>query len=212
MAMSELASENVRRTLPIKYLIGILLLLIVSGVGFCIYYFAYWQESPRYALWQMVRAIQRNDTKTLFKYIDLQAVADNLVEQSAGDVDSILQKKGLGPDQQEDDVSRLVRSLTKKFAKFIAPKVVVSLEPQIRSGLENYLSQLNTMEKAALSAIPPKAQIQQDDNMAAVSIVDPINNKTYHFRMARSDETNTWRIVEINYNDFRTIIEKKLFD
>jgi hypothetical protein len=92
--MSEFASENVRRTVPIKYLVGILILLAMTGVGFCIYYFAYWQESPRYALWQMVRAIQRNDTKTLFKYIDLQAVADNLVEKSSGDVNSLLQKIG----------------------------------------------------------------------------------------------------------------------
>jgi hypothetical protein len=210
--MSEFASENVRRTVPIKYLVGILILIAMTGVGFCIYYFAYWQESPRYALWQMVRAIQRNDTKTLFKYIDLQAVADNLVEKSSGEVDSLLQKKGLGPTPEEDDVTRLVRSLTKKFAKFIAPKVLVALEPQLRAAAEKYLSELNTMEKAALSAIPPKAQIQQDDNVAAVTIVDPINGKSYHFRMAKSEETNTWRIVEINYDDFRTFIEKKFID
>jgi Protein of unknown function (DUF2939) len=210
--MSELASENVRRTLPIKYLVGIIILITMSGVGFCIYYFAYWQASPRYALWQMVRAIQRNDTKTLFKYIDLQAVADNLVEKSAGDVDSLLQKKGLGPTKEEDDVSRLVRSLTKKFAKFIAPKVLVSMEPQIRTGVEKYLCELNTMEKAALSTIPAKAQIQENDGIAAVTIVDPINGRTYHFRMARSEETSTWRIVEINYDDFRNFIEKKIID
>jgi hypothetical protein len=45
-----------------------------------------------------------------------------------------------------------------------------------------------------------------------VTIVDPINGKSYHFRMAKSEETNTWRIVEINYDDFRTFIEKKIID
>ncbi len=208
-AMSELASENVRRTFPAKYLIS-LLILVVVGLGFGIYYYSYWRESPRYALWQMVRAIQANDTKTLFQYVDLQSITDNLVEKSSQDVDSLLEKKGLGAAPQEDDVSRLVRSLSKKFARFIAPKILTSLEPQIKAGVEKYLAELNTMQKAALSAIPSQAQIQQNDGMADVTIVDPLNNQTYHFRMAKLEDTDHWRIVEVNYEDFKTIIEKKL--
>jgi hypothetical protein len=211
-AMSELASENFRRTFPLKYLIGLLVLVVVIGAGFTVYYFSYWRESPRYALWKMVRAIQANDTKTLFQYIDLQAITDNLVEKSSRDVDSLLEKKGLGATPQEDDVSRLVRSLSKKFARFIAPKILTSLEPQIKAGLETYLAELNTMQKAALSAIPSQAQIQQDDGVADVTIVDPLNNKTYHFRMAKLEDNDHWRIVEVNYEDFKTFIEKKLTD
>ena len=78
--------------------------------------------------------------------------------------------------------------------------------------MEKYLAELNTMEKAALSAIPSQAQIQQDDGVADVTIVDPINNKTYRFRMAKLEDTDHWRIVEINYEDFRTFIEKKIKD
>jgi Protein of unknown function (DUF2939) len=211
-AMSDLASENVRRTFPLKYLIGLLVLIVVIGAGLAVYYFSYWRESPRYALWKMVRAIQANDTKTLFQYIDLQAITDNLVEKSSRDVDSLLEKKGLGATPQEDDVSRLVRSLSKKFARFIAPKILTSLEPQIKTGLETYLAELNTMQKAALSAIPSQAQIQQDNGVADVTIVDPLNNKTYRFRMAKLEDTDHWRIVEVNYEDFKSFIEKKLTD
>jgi hypothetical protein len=210
--MSELASENFRRTLPVKYLVVFLIIAAIIGVGSGIYYFAYWRESPRYALWQMVRAIQANDTQTLFQYVDLQAVADNLVEKSSGDVDSFLLKKGLGATPEEDDVSRLVRSLTKKFARFIAPKVVATLEPQIRAGLEKYLSELNTMERAALSAVPAKAQIQQQDGVATVTLTDPNSGRPFHFQMAKAPDSNRWRIVAINYQDLRFLIENKFKD
>jgi hypothetical protein len=211
-AMSELASENVRRSYPVKYLIGLLIFIALLGIGYAVYYFSYWRESPRYALWKIVRAIQANDTETLFQYIDLQSLTDNLLAKSSGDIDSLLEKKGLGVTPEEDDVSRLVRGLTKKFARFIAPKIISSLEPAIKAGLEKYLAELNTMQKAALSVIPSQAQIQQDDGMADVTIVDPTTNKPYRFRMAKLNDSNQWRIVEINYDDFRNFIEKKFIE
>lgn len=195
-----------------KWLLGLLAVVVIIGLGAGIYYFAYWRESPRSALWHMVRAIQANDTKTLFQYIDLQAIADNLVEKSSGDLESMFQKKGSGAAPQDDDVSRLVRSLTKKFARFVAPKMVAALEPQIKAGLENYLAELNTMEKAALSALPAHAKIHQQDGVAAVTLTDPNSGQEYHFRMARPAEGDRWRIVEINYQDLRYIIERKFLD
>jgi hypothetical protein len=189
-----------------------LALFVIIGLGAGIYYFAFWRDSPRSALWNMVRAIQANDTKTFFQYIDLQAIADNLVEKSSGDLESMLQKKGLGAAPQEDDVSRLVRSLTKKFARFMAPKMVAALEPQIKAGVEKYLAELNTMEKAALSALPAHAKIQQQNDIAAVTLTDPNSGQEYHFRMARTAEGERWRVVEINYQDIRGLLEKKFLD
>ncbi len=101
------------------------------------YYYAYWRETPRFALWQMVRAIQANDTQTLFQYIDIPSIADQLVTNSAGDVDTWLLNKGFGGTSEEDDVSRLARSLTKKFARFITPKVIAALEPQLKRASKN---------------------------------------------------------------------------
>jgi hypothetical protein len=210
--MSELASENIRKLVPGKYLVALLFLIAMIGLGSGIYYFAYWRESPRHALWQMVRAIQANDTQKLFQYIDLQAVADNLAEKSAGDVDSWLLQKGLGATPGEDDISKFARSLTKKFARFLAPKVVAALEPQIKAGVEKYLTELNTMQRAALSTIPAKAEIQQQDGVAQVTLTDPNSGQTFQFRMAKPPEGNKWRIVEINYLDLRTLIEKKFKD
>lgn len=210
--MSGLASENVRRSSYLKYLIGLFITVAVAGIGFAVYYFSYWQESPRAALWKIVRAIQANDTKTLFHYIDLQSITDNLVTQSSRDVDSLLEKKGFGATPDEDDVSRLVRGLSKKFARFLAPKIISSLEPAIKAGLEKYLTELNTVQKAALAALPSQAQIQEADGLAEVTIIDPTTGKPYRFRMAKVEGSDHWRIVEVNYEDFRTFIEKKFFD
>jgi hypothetical protein len=210
--MSELASENIRKCIPGKYLVALLFLIVAIGLGSGIYYFAYWRETPRYALWQMVRAIQANDTQTLFQYIDLQAVVDNLAEKSTGDLESWFLQKGLGATPGEDDLSRLARSLTKKFARFLAPKMVVALEPQIKAGVEKYLAELNTMQKTALSAIPAKAEIQQQNGMARVTLTEPNSGQTFQFQMAKPPEGNKWRIVEINYQDLRTIIEKKFIN
>ena len=139
--MSELASENTRKAMPRKYLLVLLFFAVVAGLAAgTYYYFFYWRETPRFALWQMVRAIQANDTPTLFQYIDLQSIADNLVEKSSGDVDAWLLQKGFGATSEEDDVSRLARSLTKKFARFITPKVIAALEPQFKAGVEKYLA------------------------------------------------------------------------
>ena len=121
-------------------------------------------------------------------------------------------QKGLGATPGEDDVSRLARSLTKKFARFLAPKMVVALEPQIKAGVEKYLAELNTMQKTALSAIPAKAEIQQQNGMARVTLTEPNSGQTFQFQMAKPPEGNKWRIVEINYQDLRTIIEKKFIE
>jgi hypothetical protein len=211
--MGELASENTRKAVPRTYLLVLLFFAVVTGLAAgTYYYFFYWREPPRFALWQMVRAIQANDSQTLFQYVDLQSIADNLVEKSSGDVDSWLLNKGFGATPEEDDVSRLARSLTKKFARFITPKVIAALEPQLKAGVEKYLLELNTLEKAGLSALPAKAEIQQEDGVAAVKVTDPTSGLTLHFRMARPAENGKWRIVEINYQDVRSIIERKIKD
>lgn len=211
--MSDFASENTRKVSPRMYMLVLLFFAVVAGLAAgAYYYFFSWRETPRYALWQMVRAIQANDTQTLFQYVDLQAIADNLVEKSSSDVDSWLLNKGLGATPEEDDVSRLARSLTKKFARFITPKVIAALEPQLKAGVEKYLAELNTLERAGLSALPAKAEIQQEDGVATVKVTDPNNNRTLHFRMARPGDGGKWRIVEVNYQDLRAVIERKFFN
>jgi len=176
------------------------------------YYYAHWRQTPRYALWQMVRALQANDTQTLFQYVDLQSITENLMNESAGDFNSWLLNKGLGGIPGDDDISRLARNLTKKFARFLTPKFVAALEPQFRAMAEKYLAELTTLERASLSALPTQAEIHQRDDMASVKFVDPQSGQTFRFSMARPPEGGTWRIVEIDYQDLKSLVERRVKD
>ncbi len=206
--MSTLASENIRKKGPKHYLWAVIVVVIALGLGVGIYlgYQNYWRQTPRYALWQMVRAMQANDTQTLFQFVDLPAIVDSLLEQSSGDLDTWLLPKGL--ELPEDQLTRLGRNLTKKFAKFLAPKLVVALEPQIKTAVEKYLAELNTAERAALAALPAQAQIRQEGNTAWVTLTAPNNDQSIRFRLVRPENGQGWRLVEINYHDLRTLLDR----
>lgn len=208
--MSTLASENIRKNRRKGLLRGLLALVVVLALGAGAYlaYQNYWRQTPRYALWQMVRAMQANDTQTLFLFIDLPAVVDSLVEQSAGEVDTWLLPKGM--ELPDDQLTRWGRQLTKKFAKFLAPKLVAVLEPQIKTAVAKYLEELNTGERAALAAIPAQAQIRQEEGSAWVTLLDPHAKQQLRFRMVRSAGQERWRIVEVNYQDLKALIDREI--
>lgn len=208
--MSTLAKENLRRNGRKGLLLALVLVVVVGALGLGIYlgYRSYWQQTPRYALWQMVRAMQANDTQRLWQYIDLASVVDSLVDQSAGNLDTWLVPKEL--DEPDDQMTRLGRNLFKKFAKFLAPKLVVALEPQIKAAVENYLAQMNTAERAALTAIPTQAQIRQEDGSAWVTLTEPKGGQSLRFRMVRPEGAEQWRIVEVNYQDLRALVDRQI--
>ncbi len=209
--MGSLAAENIRPDRR-KYLLALIVLVVGLSLGLAgfLAYRSYWRQTPRYALWQMVAAMQANDTQTLFSFIDLPAVVDSLVDQSAGEVDTWLLPKDL--ELPDDQLTRWGRQLTKKFAKFLAPKVVVALEPQIRTAVANYLADLSTTERAALAAVPAQATIRQEENSAWVTLTDPHSGRSLRFRMVRTDSAGQWRIVEVNYQDLKTLIGRSLGD
>lgn len=208
--MSTLASENIRKNDSKRYLLAAVVLVIAVGLGVGLYlgYQTYWRQTPRHALWQIVRAIQSNDTQTLFKFVDLPSVVGSLVDQSAGDLDAWLLPKAL--ELPDDQLTRLGRQLTKKFAKFLAPKLVVALEPQIKTAVEKYLAELNAAEKAALATVPAQAKIRQEDGSAWVTLTEPNGGQSLRFRMVKPEAETQWRIVEVNYQDLRRLLDRQL--
>lgn len=207
--MSTLAAENIRKDRRKGLIIGLIAVVVSISLGVGVYlgYQSYWQQTPRYALWQMVRAMQAHDTQTLFQFLDLPAIVDSLVEQSSGELDTWLLPKGM--ELPDDQLTRWGRQLTKKFAKFLAPKLVVALEPQIKAAVAKYLEELNTAERAALAAIPAQAQIRQEEGSAWVTLQDPNSQQQLRFRMVRPAGQDQWRIVEVNYQDLRALLDKE---
>jgi|GEM_PF-398136 len=207
--MSTLAGENIRKSRGKGFLWALVLVVVAGGLGLGVYlgYQSYWRQTPRYALWQMVRAMQANDTQALWQYIDLPAVVDNLVDQSSGDLESWLLPKEL--DGTDDQLSRFGRQLAKKFARFLVPKLALVLEPQIKTAVEKYLAAMNTAEKAALAAIPAQAQIRQEEGSAWVTLSEPKGGQRLRFRMVQPEGVQQWRIVEVNYQDLRALVDRQ---
>ncbi|AEB09825.1 DUF2939 domain-containing protein [Desulfobacca acetoxidans] len=188
----------------------IAVLAVLTGlVGLLIgSYFWYWHDSPRWALLQMVKAIQGNDVDTLFQYIDLQSIADNLAVHSTEEFDQWLSGTE-GSNNREDDISRLARGLSKRMARILTPKFVGALEPLIKTQTQHYISGLNTLEKASLTTIVGAAEINRQGDVAEVILTDPKDNRPFRFRLARKPDRDGWKIVEVDYQNLRDLIRRK---
>ena len=123
--MSELASENVRRTLPIKYLIGILILVVDDRGG--ILYLLFCLLARISPLCPLADDSGHPSAMIPKPYLNISIFRQWLIiwwKNLPATLIRLLKKKGLGQRPEEDDVTRLMRSLTRKFARFIAPKIL----------------------------------------------------------------------------------------
>lgn len=193
-----------------RLIIIVVLVLALVGAGSGLYLY-YWRQSPRYALWQMVRAIQQQDVETLFAYVDLPTVLENLADQSTADLQRWL---GGSPEGNtvDDEIGRLAQNLARKFARFAVPKLTAALEPQIRAQVKNYLAELSPLERAGLSAIPPLAEINQRGEQAQVTLKETGGKRTLRLQLLWKPELGRWQIVELNYQDLKSLIQRHFSD
>ncbi|RLA90169.1 MAG: hypothetical protein DRG58_03060 [Deltaproteobacteria bacterium] len=182
------------------------LVVVVSGV-IILGYLWFWQGTPRHALYQMVRAVQNRDMNKFFDYIDLQAIFNNIVKDASDDLDfpNNSQKDGSPP----DEFTRWSHKLGKKFARYLIPKLFSTFESQIKGQIEQYLLNLSTSETVGLTALVAQARIQQQDQQAEVTIIDPQTNQQLRFQMQRHPETREWRVVGVNYHDLKGFLKKE---
>lgn len=186
------------------YGIALLLLLLLAGLGG---YYYYWRHSPRYALWQMVQAIQQQDPERLFRFLDLPEIVTRLAEESAADLEAWL--GGSAGGKPEDDVDRLARSLARKFARFAAPKLAMALEPQLKEQLRKYLAGLSATERAALTALVATAEIRRQGDQAQVTLRDAKSGQQLRLELARTSQRDNWRVVAVNYADLKTFLQQR---
>jgi hypothetical protein len=162
-----------------------------------------WLNSPRYALQQMVLAIQTGNMDKLFKYLDLQEIANNMVDASYTDV--------APPDRpDQDEWDRLSRRLGHKVAKFVLPKLLEKFDNQVKAAIERYLKELSRTEVLALAAAATTAQIDTQGDVAQVKIVDPKTGEPFRFHMAWDPVIKEWRIIAIHYQDLKKLVKREL--
>jgi len=183
-----------------------LLLVLVVGIAGAIYY--YWQGTPRYALAQIVVAVQTQDKDKLFRYIDLPSIIGNLASKGSDDF-NVFGTPAPGSATPEDDFTRVGRALGKKLAQFLVPKVVEALEPQIKDQVGQFLANLGTREKVAITGLLTQARITTTEGgLAEVVVRDPQSKHQFSFQMLQDPQSRDWRVVEISYQDFKKYLNQ----
>ncbi|MDI6853774.1 MAG: hypothetical protein QME75_09275 [Deltaproteobacteria bacterium] len=176
--------------------------LLTAGVTGALYW--RWLNSPRYALQQMVLAIQTGNMDKFFKYLDLQEIANNMVDAGCTDL--------AGPDKPDlDEWDRLSRRLGTKVAKFVLPKLVEKFDKQVKAAIERYLQELSRTEVLALAAAATTAHIDRQGDVAQVKILDPHTGEPFRFSMAWDQSMKEWRVVAIQYQDLKRLLKRELF-
>lgn len=162
-----------------------------------------WANSPRYALQQAALALKTRNLDTFFTYVDLKEIVTNFADASSHDLES-------RDNQQGDEWTRYSRQLGGKFAKLFLPKLIDSLEPQIRKILQHYLINLNNTQILAVAAAATVAQINTQGDEAQVTLTDPKTQETFRFQMRRQPDHGVWQIVSVNYDDLKKFYKREL--
>jgi len=162
-------------------------------------------DSPRYALQQMVLALKNKDMEKLFKYLDIKAIFNNIIESSTAEMNEPQDKPG------GDEWTRFSRQLGRKFARRIFPKIFDNFEKQIQHAIETFLKDLTNTQILAMTAAVATAKIEVQGEEAQVTGYDPKTKKPLRFQMRRSPESGVWRVVGVNYNDFKPLLKKEIF-
>ncbi len=160
-----------------------------------------WHDSPRYALQQMVLSLETRDMEKFFKHLDLKEIFKNFLEDSNRETNS--------GDQGGDEWTRFSRQLGRKFARQIFPKLYDNFEKQIRGIIKSYLQDLTNTQILALTAAVTTARIEVQGEEAQVIVHDPKTKAPLRFRMRRPPGGGDWRVVALNYEDFKPFLKKE---
>ncbi|MEW6660576.1 MAG: hypothetical protein AB1424_18195 [Thermodesulfobacteriota bacterium] len=184
---------------PVIFII-IVAVLAVSAIFAGVFY-QRWHDSPRYALQQMVLSLKERNLDTFFKYVDIKEVFNNVLEDSTRETNS--------QDRGGDDWTRFSRQLGRKFARQIFPRLYENFEKQIHGLIKSYLHDLTNTQILALTAAVTTAKIEVQGDEALVTVHDPKTKAPLRFRMRRPPGGGDWRIVGLNYDDFKPFLKKE---
>jgi len=190
--------------MPRRVVIIILAALIMGGVVAGGLYWR-WLNSPRYALQQMALALKSQNMDVFFNHLDLKEIFSNSLEGLEQDLGS-LEK----PDEGVDEWTRLSRQMGRKLASKFLPKLLETMDKQIREGIEAYLRTLDNSQILGLATAVTLAKITVKGDEAQVMVKAPKTWDSLRFTMRRGAGDGVWRVVAVSYEDLKKIIKQEL--
>jgi|GEM_PF-1390957 len=181
-----------------KWVILILIffgLILLGGMGY-----HYWQDSPRYSLYQMAKAIKNNEPEKFLFYVDLDQVVASTIEELKGDFFPDKKEKG------EDKEDHLENNINKKLKKFITqfPQI---LKPALEQKITREIREMENRDKIYPLAFALLSRIKKKGNECEVKVKVP-HKKTYQFTMKKGEE-GVWKVVKIDLNFFKAFRNRK---
>jgi len=180
----------------------IVLIAVVLGAALAGGAYWRWTNSPRYALQRLALDLKTKNMPDFYKYIDLKAILNNLIEASCQEPEK---PKG----DKDDDWGRMSRQMGGKFARMFLPQLFDSFEKEIKGVMEKYILNLDNKQILAIAAAATTAQIEVQGEEAQVTLVDPKSKQPFRFQMQRQPKTGTWQVVSINYSDLKNFTKRQ---
>lgn len=190
------------RRSPLTFVaVALLLGIAVAGA----FYYSY-RRSPRFALQQMATAlIQRNYDK-FYSYVDMGSIVGSLAQETGKELipQEILPKGSF--------LGELGVKMGGKFLQELAPQVFETFQKDVFQKIINkYLDTLTTQDLLALQAAVTLAEIDQQKDIAQVTLRFPQEEGSLHLTMTRDSKTGRWRITSVSYEDIKRLLKKSLW-
>jgi hypothetical protein len=179
--------------------VAIALVIVVLGgiAGAGLYW--HWINSPVYSLYHMVEALKARNYNEFFKYMIIKDIVGDMVDATSKEL-------LLKDDPKENNLTKFGRQLGQKFASQLIPKLFDGFEKQIQGVIERYLRQLTDEQIKALAEAVKLADVQTEGDVSRVTLKEKKTKEPLHITMRRDPQDRVWRIVSVNYEDFKRLV------
>lgn len=185
---------------------GIVILVLISILGFGGYLYWKYIRSPKYSLLQARKAFEQHDIESFEKYVDIEGVIGNAVDQI---LEVEAQKQ-----EPEDEWERLGKSFGIGLVSLMKPQLIKLYKEQVVKLVEsgNFKGESKTEEKApsSLSGLwnrvrgknnfPNIAYIKKNGKLAYVglNVFDKEDNAHLILELKMRNKGNYWQVAEIS--------------
>jgi hypothetical protein len=193
------AKGKAMRRLLIFLTTALLLGVAVAGIFYALY-----RNSPRYALHQMVTALMARNYDSFYSSLDMKSILGSLMQDTGNDLipQDIIPKNNL--------LGQFGLKMGGRFAQQLLPQLFGSFEKEARKLMNQYLDTLTTQDLLALEGAVALADIQQNGDVAQVTLRFPQDDASLHLTMSRNPQDRTWRVISVTYEDIKEMIKKSL--
>jgi len=162
----------------------LILVAIVLILGSFYYYF---KGTPRYSLYQAKKAIQKHDSFSFNKYVDVDRVVNGLTDEGFKSVEGEMNSSA-------DALGELGKDLAKAF--------LPALKDGLKNSINKSIEEISDGEQNAFVEMKIK-ELKREGKSANVTLLNA-KNEEIRLNMVQTPE-RYWKVVGVNFDDFKKV-------